>query len=83
MTAPDNTPARREQPDTPQGRLAAAAKQLDLEIAAAQRKYWLAVKAEIDVSSQNEVAATMKVSREHLRRNLKRWTGPESGESAG
>ncbi|MET9396020.1 hypothetical protein [Kitasatospora sp. NPDC002965] len=83
MTAPDDTPARREHPDTPKGRLDAAAEQLELEIAAAQRKYWLAVQAEIDASTQAEVANTMKVSREHLRRNLKRWAGPADGDIAG
>ncbi|MFD5615853.1 hypothetical protein [Kitasatospora sp. NPDC127060] len=77
------TPARRKHPDTPKGRLDAAAEQLELEIGAAKRKYWLAVKAEIDATSQVEVATVMDVNREHLRRNLKRYTGPENGENAG
>ncbi|MFJ5122302.1 hypothetical protein [Kitasatospora sp. NPDC088548] len=83
MTTPDETPARRKHPDTQKGRLDAAAEQLDLDIGAAQRKFWLAVKAEIDASTQGEVAATMDVSREHLRRNLKRWGGPADGDTAG
>ncbi|MER5354679.1 hypothetical protein ABT093_30650 [Kitasatospora sp. NPDC002551] len=83
MTAHDDTPARRTHPDSPEGRLDAAAEQLDLDIAAAKKKYWLAVQAEIDASSQVKVAEVMNVSREHLRRNVKRWTGSQSGDIAG
>ncbi|MFF4384620.1 hypothetical protein [Kitasatospora sp. NPDC001547] len=82
MTTPDD-PARSTHPDTPKGRLDAAAEQLDLEIGAAQRKFWRAVRAEIDASTQAEIAATMDVSREHLRRNLKRWADPADGDIAG
>ncbi|WP_331731424.1 hypothetical protein [Kitasatospora sp. NBC_01300] len=83
MTTPDETPARRTHPDTPKGRLDAAAEQLDREIGAAQRKFWRAVRAEIDASTQAEVADTMGVGREHLRRNLKRWLRPVDGDIAG
>jgi hypothetical protein len=71
------TPTR---PDTPQAtaakkRLDAAAAARDKAIEAAHRAYWSAVAAEIDAKNLTQVAtaAHLDFSREHIRKQIKRY----------
>ncbi|MFJ7416564.1 hypothetical protein ACIQWZ_38070 [Streptomyces sp. NPDC098077] len=73
------TPTR---PDTPEStaakkRLDAAATTRDKAIEAAHRTYWSAVAAEIEAKNLTQVAtaAHLDFSREHIRKQLKRYIG--------
>lgn len=69
-------------PDTPEAaeakkRLDAAATARDKAIEAAHRAYWAVVDAEIKAKNltQTAAAAHLDFSREHVRNQLKRYTG--------
>ncbi|MFY0516115.1 hypothetical protein ACOMD4_37875 [Streptomyces anulatus] len=73
------TPTR---PDTPEStaakkRLDAAATTRDKAIEAAHRTYWSAVAAEIEAKNLTQVAAAahLDFSREHIRKQIKRYVG--------
>ncbi|AWZ06875.1 MULTISPECIES: hypothetical protein [unclassified Streptomyces] len=72
------TPARPDTPETEAAkkRLDDAVKIRDTAIEAAQRSYWATVKAEIEFKTltQNAVAAHLGFSREHVRKQLIRYT---------
>ncbi|MFD5342326.1 hypothetical protein ACFWJY_00770 [Streptomyces anulatus] len=72
------TPARPESPESAAAkeRLDAAAATRDQAVEAAHRAYWSAVDAEITAKNltQAAVAAHLDFSREHIRKQLKRYT---------
>ncbi|MFE5543579.1 hypothetical protein ACFQ71_07135 [Streptomyces sp. NPDC056534] len=75
------TPTR---PDTPEAaaaktRLDAAAAARDQAIENAQRTYWAAVKVEMEAKNltQAAIATHLDFSREHVRKQLKRYTADQ------
>ncbi|MFD6113877.1 hypothetical protein ACFWG0_27740 [Streptomyces yangpuensis] len=75
------TPTR---PDTPEAtaakvRLDEAAKVRDQTIETAHRTYWAAVKAEMEAGNLNQaaIAAHLDFSREHVRKQLIRYTADQ------
>ncbi|MEU2076616.1 hypothetical protein [Streptomyces sp. NPDC013489] len=75
------TPSRPEtdQTQAAKKRLDEAAEIRDRTIEAAQHSYWSAVASEIDgkTITQTAVAAHLNFSREHVRKQLKRYTDPK------